>query len=282
MAIDKAVDSGVLDAGLTSIANKIRSRSGGSSQLAFPNGFVSEIDNIPSGGGDNLPARVDGSITSFADNNITKVTVRAFQECVLLESVSAPAATEIGNYAFSGCCWLSDINIPSATSIKDQAFNSVGAYVEASDLNVLQLPEVINIYPYAFNIAKLKGLIAPKCNYVDSSAFLSTTVDFVTLGGTNVQLRNACFQNCSMSQIVFSDNVYSINAKSFYNCRGCMLYDFSNCTGVPSLANTNAFYNIDANAKIVVPDSLYDTWIGATNWSNYASNIIKKTDYDAL
>ena len=51
MAYDKLVDSGALDTGLTSIADKIRSRSGGSNQLLFPTGFVSEIDNIPQGGG---------------------------------------------------------------------------------------------------------------------------------------------------------------------------------------------------------------------------------------
>ena len=49
MAIDKVVDSGLLDAGLTSIADKIRSRSNGTSQLAFPDGFTAEIDRIPVG-----------------------------------------------------------------------------------------------------------------------------------------------------------------------------------------------------------------------------------------
>lgn len=49
MAIDKAVDSTQLDTDLTSVANAIRAKSGGSSQLAFPAGFVSEIGNIPSG-----------------------------------------------------------------------------------------------------------------------------------------------------------------------------------------------------------------------------------------
>lgn len=38
-------------ADLTSVANAIRAKSGGSGQLAFPAGFVSEIGNIPSGGG---------------------------------------------------------------------------------------------------------------------------------------------------------------------------------------------------------------------------------------
>lgn len=51
MAVDKLVDSTQLDSGLTSVANAIRAKSGGSSQLAFPAGFVSEIQAIPSGGG---------------------------------------------------------------------------------------------------------------------------------------------------------------------------------------------------------------------------------------
>ena len=50
MAIEY-VDSTQLDSDLTSVADAIRAKSGGSSQLAFPAGFVSEIQAIPSGGG---------------------------------------------------------------------------------------------------------------------------------------------------------------------------------------------------------------------------------------
>lgn len=39
------------DADLTSVADAIRAKSGGSSTLAFPSGFVSEIQAIPTGGG---------------------------------------------------------------------------------------------------------------------------------------------------------------------------------------------------------------------------------------
>jgi hypothetical protein len=59
-------------------------------------------------------------------------------------------------------------------------------------------------------------------------------------------------------------------------------YDFSNHTSVPTLANTNAFTNIPSDCKIIVPDNLYDTWKTATNWSTYTSNIIKKSDWNAL
>lgn len=54
---------------LTSVANAIRAKSGGSSQLAFPAGFVSEIGNIPSGGG-GLTLLTSGSYT-IASNQTT-------------------------------------------------------------------------------------------------------------------------------------------------------------------------------------------------------------------
>lgn len=50
MAIDKAVDSVALDAGLTSIANAIRAKSGTSAQLNFPDGMASAVERIPTGG----------------------------------------------------------------------------------------------------------------------------------------------------------------------------------------------------------------------------------------
>jgi hypothetical protein len=51
MAVDKLVDSTQLDADLTSVANAIRTKGGTSAQLAFPAGFVSAVEAIPTGGG---------------------------------------------------------------------------------------------------------------------------------------------------------------------------------------------------------------------------------------
>ena len=50
MAYDKAVDSGVLNAGLTSIADAIRTKGGTSGAMAFPAGFVAAIEAIETGG----------------------------------------------------------------------------------------------------------------------------------------------------------------------------------------------------------------------------------------
>lgn len=49
MAVDKLVDSTQLNADLTSVANAIRVKGGTSGQLAFPAGFVSAVQAIPTG-----------------------------------------------------------------------------------------------------------------------------------------------------------------------------------------------------------------------------------------
>ncbi len=53
MAVDKLVDSTQLDADLTSVANAIRTKGGTSDDLAFPAGFVSAVQAIPTGGNAN-------------------------------------------------------------------------------------------------------------------------------------------------------------------------------------------------------------------------------------
>ena len=72
MAVDKLVDSTQLDADLTSVANAIRTKGGTSADLAFPSGFVSAVEAIPSGG------------------NIQVAT----GEITILEDISSPGATE--------------------------------------------------------------------------------------------------------------------------------------------------------------------------------------------
>ena len=50
MALDALVDSTQLDSDLTDVADAIRAKTGGSTPLAFPNEFISEIGSISGGG----------------------------------------------------------------------------------------------------------------------------------------------------------------------------------------------------------------------------------------
>lgn len=51
MALDKAVDSAALDAGLNSVADAIRTKGGTAEPLAWPEGFAAAIAAIETGTG---------------------------------------------------------------------------------------------------------------------------------------------------------------------------------------------------------------------------------------
>ena len=51
MAIDKVVDSAVLDAGMVTVADAIRAKAGITDQLVWPEGFKTAVDGIQTGGG---------------------------------------------------------------------------------------------------------------------------------------------------------------------------------------------------------------------------------------
>lgn len=67
----------------------------------------------------------------------------------------------------------------------------------------------------------------------------------------------------------------------FYGCTSLELVDMTGSTGVPHLVNTNNFQSTNSTYKVVVPDSLYDTWIAATNWASIATHIMKQSDWNA-
>jgi hypothetical protein len=109
------------------------------------------------------------------------------------------------------------------------------------------------------------------------------SLNSVTIPNSVTSIGGSAFGDCySLSSVVIPNSVTSIEDNVFYNCYGVAFYDFSNHTAIPTLSNTKVFLSIPSDCKIIVPDNLYDTWIAATNWSTYASQIIKKSDWDAL
>lgn len=76
MAIDKAVDSSVLEAGLTAIANAIREKGGTSDTLAFPDAMAEAIAAIETGGGEFNTQYTEGSFTP--SDNIKTAALQSY------------------------------------------------------------------------------------------------------------------------------------------------------------------------------------------------------------
>lgn len=69
MSYNKSIDSSAINTDLTTIANAIRAKTGGSTPLVFPSGFVSEINNIPAGGGTDIELVKENANIAFSNTD---------------------------------------------------------------------------------------------------------------------------------------------------------------------------------------------------------------------
>lgn len=127
------------------------------------------------GGGGDIDALIDGSITEISSQattvwqyafynyaeltkaefpSATKIGQRAFQSCKNLTDVAFPSVTSIGNYAFYACSKLADVVFPSVTTVGSNALQSCAGLTRAD------LPNATSIATKAFQYCeKLNALI---------------------------------------------------------------------------------------------------------------------------
>jgi hypothetical protein len=105
--------------------------------------------------------------------------------------------------------------------------------------------------------------------------------EYLTIPTGITSIQPAALRNTTVKGIIFPPDVMDIGNYAFNYCTLMQYYDFSNHSTIPTLQGIEAFTAIPSNCKIIVPDSLYDAWIAATNWGEYASYIIKKSDWEA-
>lgn len=109
MAVDKLVDSTQLNSDLTSVANAIREKTGGTSSLAFPSGYVTAINSIPI------------YSTKSVEKNLTKVTISNSASTVISNNEYYAELTPDSGY------FISSVTVQmGGTNITSQAFSGVG------------------------------------------------------------------------------------------------------------------------------------------------------------
>lgn len=123
------------------------------------------------------------------------------------------------------------------------------------------------------------GADFPALRSIGSRAFYCCySLPWIEIGGANCAVGSEAFSTCvSLGSVRFTANVASIGASAFNNCRSLREIDLSHCTAVPTLANTNAFTNCTALARILVPSALLADWSAAENWATYASKLVGVT-----
>jgi hypothetical protein len=200
----------------------------------------------------------------------------------MLKKVEIGKNVTIGNFAFRVCYSLSSIVIPNTVTtigsvvfLYNYSLTSVIFPQSITDVGS-QLLRMCSSLQFAIFAGSLKSIAYQ--SFQECSCLSSIVMPFFVSS-----IGESLFRNCySLSSIVFPNTSMNIASNAFSGCSSMVYYDFSRHTAIPTLANANAFTGISSDCKIIVPDNLYDTWIAATNWSTYASYIIKKTDWDKL
>lgn len=183
MAIDKAVDSAALDAGMTSVADAIRAKAGTTEPLAWPDGFADAISGMETGGGgDSAAGVIDKSVVNIT-SNAAEVGQYAFCGCEQLETVSFPRAAKIQGGAFIGCKALVSVSAPNVTEIRSDVTdylhfgmdgnydkNILGAFEDCTNLTTVNFPMAETIYKIAFSdCTGLTNLKFPRVKTIGAS-----------------------------------------------------------------------------------------------------------------
>lgn len=249
MAVDKLVDSTQLDADLTTVANAIRTKGGTSADLAFPAGFVSAVQAIPSGGGG---VSVDDIATNTEPSGAISVSVQTIATHAFdskpITSVSGANVTDIKNAAFEYCTSLKNVNFPELVSM-------TGTYVfqGCSDLEVAHFPKLTTTAANGYVFYKLKSsisgakavIVMPKAANLGSRAFDRVYADKIDIGPDLASLPSDMFYN----------NVDATVVNTLILRRTADVVTSSNTDRIKGLKD------------VYVPSALVSTYEGASNWS---------------
>ena len=188
----------------------------------------------------------------YVGKNVTSIGGSAFYNCYSLASVTIPnGVTSIGSYAFGYCYSLASVTIPNGvTSIKGNAFSYCYSLASVTIPNGVTSTGV-STFLYCYSLAS------------------------VTIPNGVTSIGSYAFGYCySLASVTIPNGVTSIEGNAFNSCYGIRYYDFSACTSVPALSNTNVFTNLPSDCQMLIPAALYDEWSTATNWVTYASYMV--------
>lgn len=231
------------------------------------------------------------------DNFSVAIPDYCFQDCGNLRKVHiSKSVTSIGSYAFYNCYNLEEVDFPNnLVYLGDRAF-----------LNCFALEEVnikgtdLKIEAYAFqNCTNLKRITLQGVSKISDGSFdaCNTLESFSCSAGLTsigqhafrwgfigcenpinlilpeglTELANAAFSACrTIEKIKFPSTIQSIY--NFVETYGLRELDFSSVSSIPQLYSSSN--DINPLCTIKVPQALYNDWIVAQNWSNYATQIV--------
>lgn len=187
------------------------------------------------------------TITSYSNDRITAIGVRAFSNCNKLVEISLPNATKAPDNAFHFCSSLVNIFLPNVTETDESTFNSCTSLTEISLPNLVTVKNS-NTFTACRNLIKA---LLPKITSIGYSMF----------------------SQCNSLKYIYIEQTNSVctlkSTNAFNDC-----YHF--------LGTVNSTYNPEGlkDGYIQVPASRLAEYKVTTNWVTYESQIIGHQDFN--
>lgn len=199
-------------------------------------------------------------------SSVTTINTGAFSNCQNLQSITIPEnVSTMGVRAFENCFKMTEFNFNARRCSDIDTTYPMAAYMgrDGGGVTVNIGSSVTRIPNHLFNTSSdsnRPNIIAVKfapdtvCNSIGSSAF------------TNIKTIKTLVLSPSFTSIPF-----------YFSSSTLDTLDCSAYTSIPTLGGST-YIKLSTTGKIYVPDELYDEWIVATNWSSFASQIVKASE----
>lgn len=246
--------------------------------------YPEKLNEIQTGGSEEnkLAKLVSGQEVEIKASDLegaANIANYCFYQKTNLKSIEIPdSVTSIGNNAFYSCSGLTEVKISNNAATFG---NSV--FYNCSQLKNINLPtEITTISDNLFyNCKALENIVIPdKVTDMYNSAFYNSGIKNITIPKSVKNISSGLFQYCySLIKVVFEGQTPKIPSYCFQGNNKITLYDFSNCTTIPTLANTSSLGHA-SGCQIVIPDALYDEWTTANVWKDVTNVVwVKKSEY---
>lgn len=204
---------------------------------------------------------------------------RAFWMCRGLRSVTIPSSViSFGEYAFNNCASLISVTIPTAVaSIQSFSFSGCGALTYIANSASASASPPQGSFQSCYSLKRTSWKYDGQGSFQSSSFSTCYSLVRANVSGGATKIYSSAFAGCySLSTaITIPTTVTEIASSAFSNCYSMREYHFLSTTP-PTLANTNAFNNIQPDCKIYVPKGSLSAYQTASNWSTYASHMVEE------
>ena len=274
----------VTDSQMISLADAIREKGGTSASLTFPNGMISAISDI-STGGDTFNEYLNKTLSYVSNSSATLQNGQfLFRNQSMLSFVSLPMCSYIYQSEFAQCVELTEITLSSswtwgvfAGCVNQNYATTSDCYAQYAFQNCKKLSRINgaltsnSVQMYAFtNCHSLQGLDMPNVVYIGASAFLSCS-QFSILSCPNLQyVYSSAFYSAGL-QVIDLPKCAQISYGTFGNNKSL---SYVNIPRIRQLSSAYAFaYCGTSNCKLQISMPLASNISGAIFYRTYMSDV---------